>query len=425
MKRLIRTSAALVGLAAWISHTGVASSQEERAPAETEANQPAPAPSSTGPVPQRKLDFREADDKLAMQFDPDDDLPRQRYAAVFNVTLKFPRIGQEALVKPAQTSYGGSCPPEIMPMVEAVGGWGFGGFGGMGGMAGQPQAKHPIQNLIDNVPEPLRPADVIVNELVDRSNPQAPTLISHMQMGMGGMDMVGAYGPEAAQKPQDLPPQAPFSHIVCAANPSRLEELVRALITIYDEGFARTCHRNYIAAERKIRDQLEEYRKVVNSAEQKLAGYEKQLEELSAFEDLSKETMASLTAQKRMIAVNLTGIKARLEACNKILADREKLSTSRIDQVETVKITAEIELVGLAAEEKAINDIIAAGRQRAELQENIKTASRDVWEKQKVLTETDKTLADYQKAIGEGWAYAEVGQITIQPIRWTPISKEK
>ena len=85
------------------------------------------------------------------------------------------------------------------------------------------------------------------------------------------------------------------------------------------------------------------------------------MEDLKGFEDITAEAFANFTTQQRLISVNVAGINARIEACNKILR-RDALSPARIEQVETVKTSAEIELVGLAAKKAALEEIVTKGR---------------------------------------------------------------
>ena len=73
--------------------------------------------------------------------------------------------------------------------------------------------------------------------------------------------------------------------------------------------------------------------------------------------------MATYQTEQRMIGVDKAGITARIDACNSILERRNQLPTSRVEQIETVKITAEIELVGLEARQSALTEIVQNGRQ--------------------------------------------------------------
>jgi hypothetical protein len=68
-----------------------------------------------------------------------------------------------------------------------------------------------------------------------------------------------------------------------------------------------------------------------------------------------------LTTQERLISVDIAGTRARIAAGEKLLPSSRLRGPKAIEQVESIKITAEIDLVDLAAREETIAKIIAEG----------------------------------------------------------------
>ena len=138
---------------------------------------------------------------------------------------------------------------------------------------------------------------------------------------------------------------------------------------------------------------------------------------LNEFADIGEAMLIDLTAQKRMIAVDLAGINARIGACQKLLT-RPGVPVNRLEQVETVKITAEVELVGLAARKAMIENLIDKEQQRVKVATEANDGKERVigWERR--LIEAERLLAEYQTAIDQRMAFGKIGKVLIYPIRW-------
>jgi chromosome segregation ATPase len=172
--------------------------------------------------------------------------------------------------------------------------------------------------------------------------------------------------------------------------------------------------------------QLAKLRSELKESEKKLAGYEKQYEQVKEFDYISKESIADLSTQLRLISIDLVGINARIIACNKILEEREGLSAARTEQVETVKITAEIELVGLAAKKKAIETIIDKGQRRNTLSSQRSSAHRSVshWKQEISHVAAGITHFETQLELCRPFPVQD-GKIKIRRIKWEPAEKEQ
>lgn len=205
-----------------------------------------------------------------------------------------------------------------------------------------------------------------------------------------------------------------------APTPERARQLAHAALVLYDYGHSLPAHQSYVELQQYWESVASDLRRGAKGAEDELAGYQKQLDELKAWSDMGdREAKPNLAVQQRLIAVEEAGIAARIEACEKILKEGKGLTPARIDQVETIKTTAEIELVGLAAKRKAIEQIIEKARQYSTLSSKAATAKyyRDAYRSH--LPSAEVPAAVYGKAVREKTAFAAVeGKIPIRRVRW-------
>ena len=205
-----------------------------------------------------------------------------------------------------------------------------------------------------------------------------------------------------------------------APSPERARQLAHAALVLYDYSYSLPVHQSYVELQQYWESVASELRRLAKGAEDELAGCQKQLDELKPWSDRGdSEAKRSLVVQQRLIAVEEAGVAARIEACEKILKEGKGLTPARIDQVETIKTTAEIELVGLAAKRKTIEQIIEKVRQYSEL--SFKAAcAKSAWDVYpRYLPSADLPAAVYGNAAREKTAFAVVeGKIPIRRIRW-------
>lgn len=213
---------------------------------------------------------------------------------------------------------------------------------------------------------------------------------------------------------------------ILAPTPERAEELVRAFLSVYDYGLFCPIQQEYLRLKRDFEQRLPKYHAAGKEAKQELAKYEKQLDELKEYEDVGEEALVNFTTQLRLISVDLAGIQARTDACNKILggATGKRLTPSRVEQIEMLKITAEIELVGLAAKKAAIEEIVDKGRRRVELLGEVKAARTKVARSESLVSGTERLITEYETARQEYMPLPiQDGKVTIHPLKWEPAER--
>jgi len=216
-----------------------------------------------------------------------------------------------------------------------------------------------------------------------------------------------------------------------AETPNQAKDLVRALLVVFDYGASLAKYENYVELKQYYESKLPELQAAVKEPEQKYREAEKALErfnEAAGKEQLTKEELANLAAQQRLIAVEEAGIKARIAASEKMLkatepfraGGREPIANPNYDALVTLKTTAEIELVGLAAKRAAIQEILDSSKKRSEL-----TAKRDglgsrLADARRRVEEAERRLATYSTAVEQKMPFAEVvdGKVFIRRIKW-------
>jgi predicted nucleic acid-binding Zn-ribbon protein len=141
------------------------------------------------------------------------------------------------------------------------------------------------------------------------------------------------------------------------------------------------------------------------------------LKQLSAWQDIAGDSLKDLTTQQRMISVEEAGLNARIAACDKF--QREARSPAEREQLGIAKTMAQIDLVSLAAKRAVLEDLIAKGRKRSELQAEIARLDTPLRYGDRRTQAVESRLAAYRAAVEGKMPFAEVdGKIVIRRIRW-------
>ena len=119
------------------------------------------------------------------------------------------------------------------------------------------------------------------------------------------------------------------------------------------------------------------------------------------------------------LAVEEAGVKARIAACEKLLKESKSLTPQRIDQVESAKTAAEIELVGLAAKRDAMQQLLDKVRERGKLEAEITRLRRENDDRSTQIRAVEAGAAACKLTVDEKLPFAQVdGKIRIRRIRW-------
>lgn len=214
---------------------------------------------------------------------------------------------------------------------------------------------------------------------------------------------------------------------VCATTSERARELVDGLFALLDHGICYPSQRQWMLKKQSAEQELAEPRAKLAEQQKQLAQLQEEYQKFDEFKDLDKTALSGLKTQQRLIAVDIAGAKAQIEACIRMLADlaRQTANTSRLQQIEGLKIAAEIELVGLTARKNALDEIVEKGATRAGLGSKVSQAESRSGFSKKQISEAERTIAIYEAVRKAYEPFAVRGKITIHPIKWEVIEASK
>lgn len=167
------------------------------------------------------------------------------------------------------------------------------------------------------------------------------------------------------------PPMGYFRFRILAPTEQLARERAEALVQILDRSIR-------LPLLKHLQDQVSSSAKAIAMFEEKLPSAVTKVKKLDEEVFATKESaidadeLKRLTTERRLLDVDLAGIRARINAAEEIIRKLDDLSSrdvgrSRIEQLENIKVTAEIDLAGLAARRKVLDGMIQAGKDREAL----------------------------------------------------------
>jgi len=339
------------------------------APKEAPAAEKAPAEVTEPVIPERKLVFEEADVELPMKlFEADAKLLEQHYVAVFRITAdaRGPR------------SLPGNLDSVYQSAIFRAPGPSFG-------------------NVMENTPKERLPSRELVSILTHNARRHVMSRMLDDEEAPDGFRVV--------------------EFKVLGPTPEAVTELVVAILQLYDYGLSYPIQRESLRLVQQGEAVLAELRPELKKAEAELARQEEQLEPYREYEDITKESLADLMTQRRLLLVDLAGVEARIAECQKNLHDPR--TSAWKEQVETIMIAAQIELVGLRARKEYIDHVVEKGRERLALSSDVfqAKAKRSTLGVRVSRIEDDVEANRSQRKRFEPFPI-EGGKITIHPVRW-------
>lgn len=201
-----------------------------------------------------------------------------------------------------------------------------------------------------------------------------------------------------------------------AVTPEQAESRIRALLTVFDHGFSRPLQVELLKQRMKYCASLVESNEKVPAASDtadKLAAM------LKNYEEYTPDLLAGLRVQQLQMEVDLAGVKARISACDKLLANKDA-GKERLRQIEDAKVAAEIELAGFEARRAKSAEFVAKVKERNELTSQFEKASKSA---ALLRSQRDRLLKSIKGIDEEIAAFAPVrlvdDRVTIHPLEWT------
>lgn len=392
MKRAIIACLVLVALTAIRGLAAEPAAESKAGP----KDKPPPKAATETPkpvIPERKLTFDVSEEEQPMAFrGADPELLEQRYCANVLVVgpsrlrvTAFGTIGREAI-----TGYSAAVNRHKFLLFDRS----------------KPSAAM-LKSALDEMPKERLPSEEVVSLL-----------------RMGGPPYLRRSYVHSGAGPEDDKYLIQFT--ILAPTSERAKELVQGVLSFYDFGVFYPLQREALAVKGAYEKGLPENRASLKNAQDELAGCDKQLAGLKQFEDITQEALVNFITQQRLISVDMQGVKARIAACNKILGGgtERRLTPSRVEQLETLKITAEIELVGLAARKEALEDLVNKGRERRKVFAKRVQARNRVGSLERGISQILEGITHYEAELKKCVPYpVQDGKVVIRRIKWVPPQK--
>ncbi len=393
MKRAVLACLVLVALTAIHGFAAEPAAESKAGPSE----KPSPKAAAETPkpvIPERKLTFDVSEEEQPMAFrGADPGLLEQRYVATFQL------VGPIRLRVTEFGSFAGEATSDYSAAVRRH----------RDLLLGGKPSEAVLKFALDEMPKKQLPSEEVVSLL---------RMASPRYLGRRYVRF------DAGEKKEDDKYLIQFT--ILAPTPERAKELAQGVLSFYDFGVFYPLQRAALAVKGAYEKRLVEDRASLKEAGDALATLEKQLEGLKEFEDITKEALVNFITQQRLISVDMRGVKARIDACNKILVSgtKRRLALSRIEQLETLKIAAEIELVGLAARKEALEEIVKKGRERKEASAKRVHADLRVTTLERGISQTLKGITHYEAELKKCAPYpVQDGKVVIRRIKWVPPEK--
>ena len=150
-----------------------------------------------------------------------------------------------------------------------------------------------------------------------------------------------------------------FEFRILAPSNERAEALAAGLLRILDVSVSRPLRLSLWDERKALVDIWNKLQGEIAKSKTEVAAYKAQLD---ALQDINSEGLNEVRNQRMLLTADITGAKARSEACDKLLAGQ--LSASRKEQVQNLKDVADVELAGMNAKLLAIDNLVSQIRKR-------------------------------------------------------------
>ncbi|MCE9526559.1 MAG: hypothetical protein K8R36_10950, partial [Planctomycetales bacterium] len=198
--------------------------------------------------------------------------------------------------------------------------------------------------------------------------------------------------------------------------PDEAEKRAIAVMTLFDQGACRSVRLAIFKNREPLCAQLRDQRKAAESAEGKIDVVQK---ELKSYVDFTPDMLPNLRVQQLQLDVDMAGVKARIAACDRLLAGTA-LKPERRSQVEDLKVAAEIEFSGFEARLTKSNEIITRVKTKIDLVSHLTTAEAEQKKARSKAVSLERQIQYIDGAIS---AYSPLplvdNKVVVQPLEWT------
>lgn len=211
-------------------------------------------------------------------------------------------------------------------------------------------------------------------------------------------------------------PRGPFNPVeirILAPTAEIAEARAAAMLTLFDQGDARTLQQETFQAHQKLAMQWRQAREEAEAAEAKIPAIDKALE---AFEDVTADMLSALRAQRLQIEVERIGVKAEIEAAQKLMAEGNRETQQK---VEGLLLPAQIRLASFEAKQAYTDRFIAKAKEKAELTSQLSKLNSQRDSRRRLERQTASELAQYKNRLDQYAPLKVIDNIVhIRPVKW-------
>ncbi len=191
------------------------------------------------------------------------------------------------------------------------------------------------------------------------------------------------------------------------------EARAAAMLTLFDQGDARTLQQETFQAHQKLATQWRQAREEAEAAEAKIPAIDKALE---AFEDVTADMLPALRAQRLQIEVERIGVKAEIEAAQKLMAEGNRETQQKI---ESLLLPAQIRLASFEAKQAYTDRFIAKAKEKAELTSQLSKLNSQRDSRRRLERQTASELAQQKNRLGQYAPLKVIDNVVhIRPVKW-------
>jgi hypothetical protein len=289
----------------------------------------------------------------------------------------------------------------------------------------EPSAR-VLKVLGDNTPSERLPAkDILAALTTEGASHVHLKIVGFIERPSGqiAQDISTGFSPSQRRATRS---DATLEYRIYAPTAQRAKELVEGMLSLQDNGLFSTIQQELQAAKRKWEANLQESREHLEKTQKESKTVQDQLDAAKEYADISEQTLSGLETQQRLVEVDMEGLKARVKACNDLLetSKRSPATSSRIEQLENLKIAAEVELAGLTARKASIQQIVAGAHKRNNLQVALKQASAEINVTLISISRLQNMIADVEMDLKDfTQVRVEDNQVRIRRVKWESPNK--
>ena len=191
------------------------------------------------------------------------------------------------------------------------------------------------------------------------------------------------------------------------------EARAAAMLTLLDQGGARTMQQEVFALHQKAAAQWRQAREEAEAAEAKIPKIQ---EALQGYQDYAADMLPALRAQHLQIEVERAGVKAEIEAAQKLLAGADAATQQ---QIKNILLPAQIRLASFEAKQALTDQYLTKVREQGELTRQLSKARTESESGRRLERQTASELAQQKNRLGQYAPLKVIDNIVhIRPVKW-------